>query len=579
MWKKPQGESPIQYGGDYVLDPTWDFDAAPKRREYTWTIEDHDFNPDGVYRPMMLVNRQFPGPLIECNEGDTIVVHVENKAVNATSIHWHGLYQNGTNHMDGTIGITQCPIAPSSSFTYEFKVDGQSGTYWYHSHQGVQTSDGLLGPFVIHSRDERRLQGVKYSTDHVVMLQDHYHDTSSSLLMDYLKPDQENAEPVPDGALINGRAVRNCDDLPDRRCDNSTTIPTIMNLPKNASHRLRIINVGAFAEFQVQIDEQEFAVTEVDGTDVNPAYYHRLNINPAQRYSIVISPDSKSTSSVWLRARMIKHCFAEPNPHMQEEVRGIINFGSNPAGALPSSKNWDEQIELECRDLNTTELHPVVPLAAPPADTLIYLRSNFEIGAWRLSRGFFNTSSFRPSMSSPSLHRVIDGYSHGNESFTNATGSAPFGINSQGFSVATELVYQTTDVKVLDILVDNFDDGNHPLHLHGYKFFVLAQGHGYFNYSNYESLNVLNPLRRDTASVEAFGWTLLRVVLDNPGMWAFHCHVSWHAEAGLLMQFLVDADTVGSWKMPQANVDLCERPGIERGGSPKDEIWYGHFKD
>ncbi len=107
---------------DYILDQDWDFDAPPRRREYTWTVRDQVHNPDGVYRPMMLVNDQFPGPLIEVNEGDTIVVHVDNRAVNATSLHWHGIYQNGTPHMDGTVGITQCPIAPGGKFTYEFTL-------------------------------------------------------------------------------------------------------------------------------------------------------------------------------------------------------------------------------------------------------------------------------------------------------------------------------------------------------------------------------------------------------------------------------------------------------------------------
>ena len=97
---------------DFILDPKWVFDAAPQVREYDWTIDEARMNPDGVYRQMLLVNGLYPGPLIESNEGDIIRVKVTNKASNATSIHWHGMYQNGTNHMDGTVGVTQCPITP-----------------------------------------------------------------------------------------------------------------------------------------------------------------------------------------------------------------------------------------------------------------------------------------------------------------------------------------------------------------------------------------------------------------------------------------------------------------------------------
>ncbi|KAI4794009.1 putative multicopper oxidase, type 1, partial [Aureobasidium sp. EXF-8845] len=275
---------------EYLLDSDWNYGAAPIIRQYNWTLTETELNPDGVFRPMLLINDQFPGPLIEVNEHDTIRVTVNNQMTNSTSIHWHGLYQNGTNSMDGTVGITGCPIAPQHSFTYEFQVQRQSGSYWYHAHQGNQASDGLVGPLIIHSRDEKQAQQIQYASDRIIMLSDHYHDLSGVLARKYLAPDMENAEPVPDGALINGRAIRNCNDLPHRRCDNTTRnvgFPTF-NLESNRYHRLRIINVGAFAEFQFQIDEHELAVTEVDGTDVHPIKYHRLNINPAQRYSVVV---------------------------------------------------------------------------------------------------------------------------------------------------------------------------------------------------------------------------------------------------------------------------------------------------
>lgn len=113
---------------DYIIDSAWDYDAPPTVREYHWVISDITANPDGVFRPMMVINGQFPGPMIVCNEGDTVVVNVVNEAKNATAIHWHGLFQNGTNWNDGTVGVTQCPIAPGRSYRYEFVVKGQAGS-------------------------------------------------------------------------------------------------------------------------------------------------------------------------------------------------------------------------------------------------------------------------------------------------------------------------------------------------------------------------------------------------------------------------------------------------------------------
>lgn len=130
---------------DYILDPHWNFNSKKRIRKFQWTILDRVANPDGVYRPMIMINGKFPGPMIECNEGDTLVIDVDNQSINATSIHFHGIFQNGTNWMDGTNGVTQCPIAPKGKFQYRFTVDGQSGTYFYHGYQAVQIADGLFG--------------------------------------------------------------------------------------------------------------------------------------------------------------------------------------------------------------------------------------------------------------------------------------------------------------------------------------------------------------------------------------------------------------------------------------------------
>lgn len=579
------------YFNDYVLDPDWDFDSPSQRREYNWVIQNHLHAPDGIVRPMILVNRQFPGPLVEANEGDTIVIHVDNQATNATAIHWHGIYQIGTPFMDGTVGVTQCPIAPGKQFTYEFTVSNQSGTYWWHAHYGVQASDGLHGPLIVHSRKEKEMRQSDYSSDRVVLISDHYHDLSSALLWQYLKPDMENAEPVPNSGLINGRSVSNCPEFPNKQCDEGPTHePANIAIARGERHRLRLINVGAFAEFQVQIDEHELGITEVDGTDVVPSSFHRLHIAPAQRYSVIIKAETSGTDSFWLRARMLTKCFTDPPGNLQSEVRAVLHYtqGETSSVRLPTSIDWDEQLDLQCKDMNVSELFPVEKIPAPAkADAFFYLRANFEIGAYRLSRGFFNSSSWRPQIDSPMLLRSVDGLRSTNTSFeaiaSDDVGYGSAFVNNAAFDNSRELVIQTTGVQTIDILISNFDDGNHPMHLHGYKYFVLAQGHGYpplthvgadINPQNlkplYDSLDISNPLRRDTASVEGFGWILIRLVADNPGAWAFHCHLSWHSEAGLMMQFLTRADELAEVQFPEAHRALCAAEGLDKGAGPDD---------
>lgn len=118
-------------------------------RHYTWVVEDTTLAPDGVELPLITVNGQFPGPMIEANWGDWIEVQVTNKRNEGTSIHWHGFLQTGTPYMDGTPGVTQCPIAPGKTFTYRFRAE-LYGTSWWHGHYSAQYINGLAGPIVIH---------------------------------------------------------------------------------------------------------------------------------------------------------------------------------------------------------------------------------------------------------------------------------------------------------------------------------------------------------------------------------------------------------------------------------------------
>ena len=158
----------------------------------------------------ILINGQSPGPKIECNEGDTIVVRVHNKLDVGTSIHWHGLYQNSTPWMDGVGGFSQCGIPAGGSFEYRFKVDGQFGTYWYHSHAAVQYTDGLYGPFIVHSRREPYQIGRDYDEERIIMVADNYHDYANDVVLQMLSTmgyKGSSFAPSPQSGIINGHGV------------------------------------------------------------------------------------------------------------------------------------------------------------------------------------------------------------------------------------------------------------------------------------------------------------------------------------------------------------------------------------
>lgn len=221
---------------------------------------------------MLLINGQYPGPLIRMNRGDRLLVNVTNQMSNATTVHWHGIvsasnspsilssdifqFQNGTNYMDGTSGITQCPIPAGSSFLYNVTVENQFGTYWYHSHYVTQYMDGIVGPLVVHAPEEVQMQRELYDFDQVVLISDWYHDLTSGLLVGYLASGTENVEPVPDNGLIQGENYFNCSSYGDDsgyNCSQDSNRP-VFSLEDSKRYRLRFINTGGFATFQVSVD-------------------------------------------------------------------------------------------------------------------------------------------------------------------------------------------------------------------------------------------------------------------------------------------------------------------------------------
>src|SRR5690348_2436737 len=123
-------------------------------------------NITGRPRVATVVNGTLPGPTLRFREGDMVTVNVRNTLGESTSIHWHGLYL--PNAMDGVPGLTFRGIAPGETFTYRFPIR-QAGTYWYHSHSGMQEQTGLSGPLILEPRGR---EPYTYQRDYVVMLSD-----------------------------------------------------------------------------------------------------------------------------------------------------------------------------------------------------------------------------------------------------------------------------------------------------------------------------------------------------------------------------------------------------------------------
>ena len=261
----------------------------------------HDFNitwvtanPDGAFpRPVIGINNQWPIPRLEVDIGDRLVLNVNNQLGNqSTSLHFHGLFMNGSSLMDGPTGVTQCPIPPGSSFTYNFTVD-QPGTYWYHSHANAQYPDGLRGPLIVNDKDFPYKDQV--DEERVLTLSDWYHDQMQDMIPTFLyKGNPTGAEPVPNAALMNETQ--------------NLTLP----VQPGKTYMFRVINIGAFAGQYLWIEGHTMQIVEVDGVYTKTAPAERVYISAAQRVSFLLTTKNDTSANFPIVASM--DTVSEPPP-------------------------------------------------------------------------------------------------------------------------------------------------------------------------------------------------------------------------------------------------------------------------
>ncbi|KAI0672283.1 multicopper oxidase-domain-containing protein [Trametes maxima] len=524
----------------------------PTTRTYQFVVEERRGAPDGVEKRMLVVNGQYPGPTIEANAGDRLVVNVTNKMPNSTAIHWHGLYQRGTNFYDGTAAITQCGIPSGESMVYNFTFDGFVGTTWWHAHAGTQYTDGITGALIVHAQNTSAPEAVPaYDGELVIQMADLYHGFSPALLNDYFTPGglagTPGNEPVPDSGTLNGIGQYAPSSPSSQRYFSAT-------LAANRTYRLRLLNTGSFVALRFSVDAHALTVVEADGTPVRPVAVAGVSVAVAQRYSVLLRTNATGGGGAfWMRAALDQDAFTYDNPGVQTEVRGVLRYGDGVGeDTMPDAALLDNPPALPAgspqADLDTDDLVPVGGGPAPDATFSVYFTISMQYpgGPDYLSKflSFINSTSWEPLQGTSSLFAHL-----GNTSAADGT-SATFGDS--------QLVTTVDERHVVEFVIDNLDDGDHPFHLHGHKFWIVGSGPGRYQH---QALENKAPMLRDTLVIPAYTYTVLRFVADNPGFWAFHCHIQWHMAAGLLFQLNVLPSESAKFAIPQYMLDQCAREG------------------
>ena len=273
--------------------------------DITLRIARQTMRVDGKASRAIGINGTVPAPLIRLKQGQTARLKVVNDLDEDSSIHWHGLLLPF--EMDGVPGVSFPGIKPRATFVYEFPVI-QNGTYWYHSHSGLQEQLGHYGPIVI---DPEGTDPVAYDREHVVVLSDHSQLSPEAIFRKMkVNPGHFNMQRQTLSGLLAGKdmPLKERIDWGKMRMDptdiadvNGSTYTFLVNGygPKDnwtalfqpgERVRLRIINASAMSIFNVRIPGLRLTIVQADGLNVRPVEVDEFQIAVAETYDVIVTP-------------------------------------------------------------------------------------------------------------------------------------------------------------------------------------------------------------------------------------------------------------------------------------------------
>ncbi|KAL3621941.1 hypothetical protein CASFOL_034137 [Castilleja foliolosa] len=530
-----------------------------KARHFNWTVEYLLWSPDGHEGMVIGINGQFPGPTIRAHEGDIIHVNLKNGlGTEGVVIHWHGIRQIGTPWADGTASISQCAIDPGETFPYRFKVD-KRGTYFYHAHYGMQRSAGLYGMLIVDvAKGEREI--IQYDAEFHLLLSDWWHKPTHEQEVDLSsKPMRWIGEPQ--SLLINGRGQYNCS-LAAAYVSNSSVrpcmlrgdeqyAPDILHVQPNKTYRLRIASTTSLASLNLAIGNHNLVVVEADGNYVEPFSVPNMDIYSGESYSVLFTTDQNPAQNYWIsldvRAR-------KPNT---PQGLTILNYHPTSPSKLPISP---PPVPPLWNDFNysksfTKKILARQPSPRPPRHPH---RTIHLLNTQNLIDGYTKWAINNVSLVLPTTPYLGAIKHNVNNAFDRRRPHDRFGRRYNVMIPAANQnatygngVYTFAFNTTIDVILQNAnalrsgDSEIHPWHLHGHDFWVLGYGEGRFRSGDEERFNLESPPLRNTAVIFPFGWTALRFVADNPGVWAFHCHIEPHLHMGMGVVFAEGVRRVG----------------------------------
>jgi len=531
--------------------------------QYNLEIAKTAINVAGERQTAMTFNGTVPGPVLRFKEGEELTIKVTNRLDEDTSIHWHGLilpYQQ-----DGVPGISFPGIKPGTTFTYTFPAQ-QSGTYWYHSHSGLQEPVGMYGAIII---EPKKREPFRYDKEYVVVLSDWHTDSPQTILANLKKSsDYYNYQRRTVGTFFEdigkmglGAALSDRMDWGDMRMVPSdiadvsgyTFLMNGRNPDQNWTGlfkpgeriRLRFINASAMSYFDVRIPGLRLTMVQADGNNVRPVTVDEFRIAVAETYDVIVRPKEDKAYTIFAEAmartghargtlapRMgMKDKVPGPRPpqfltmadmagHEGHGGHGSMDHGAMKHGAegMPAGTHkMPDGTVMKGMD------HSAHGMAAKKADPFYAAGSGLTPKAANGGKflSYADLKAFRPLYPHRKAHREIVVRLTGNmERYV-------WTINGTKYSDA-EPIYLKYGERVRFKFI-NTTMMTHPMHLHG-MWQILDNGSGKYNPAKH-TISIA-PGTTVEADIEA----------DAMGQWAFHCHLTFHMASGMFRKVVVKRD-------------------------------------
>ena len=527
--------------------------------EYTLTIDQQIVNKAGKDVVGMTINGQIPGSTLEFIEGEYAIIHVKNNMDVETSIHWHGLLL--PNFYDGVPYITTPPIEPGETFTYEFSIK-QNGTYWYHSHTGLQEQSGVYGSIVIQPKEKT----LDYDKELVVMLSDWTNEKPKTVLR-YLKRGSEwfnirKGTSTPLNQVIARGALGAQLKFWKQRM-NSADIADIyypaflINGEQTSEHpefkpgdkvRLRVIDGGASTSFWMTFGGEDPILIAADGKDVVPVKHNKTFIGIAETYDYIVTipqdgkiefkitaQDGSGTASTFLGSGKIYPAPEVPKPDkialMQKIAKMKMRMGAPALKYRPNiddpykmAANWGMKDGKAMKEMNNMPMDGKVNKPNDGMDNMNMKEDKMDMNKEsKMSpmKGMNAFSEYNYDYLKSPNKTSYDNDVPVKEILLNLTGNMQryiWSMNGIPLSEADKIKIEGD--QVTRITFNNLTMMHHPMHLHGHFFRVINENGEY------------SPLKH-TVNVPPMSKITIEFYGNEYGDWFFHCHILYHLEAGM----------------------------------------------